>query len=72
MNKEIITFDDIEMEKQKFHYYKNPILINDADIDKILISNKVSLHIRVKLGIMFQKISRYVKSFDKGKYVIID
>ena len=34
MNKEIITFDDIEIGKHKFHHYKKPILMHDADIDK--------------------------------------
>ena len=41
MNKEIM-FDDTETEKRKFHYRQNPIFIDDVDIDKILISNKVS------------------------------
>ena len=34
MNKEIITFDDIEIGKHKFYQDKNPILMHDADIDK--------------------------------------
>ena len=34
MNKEIITFDDIELGKHKFYHDKNPILMHDADIDK--------------------------------------
>ena len=42
MNKEILTFGYTEIEKHKFHY-KNPILIDDVDIDKRLISNKGSL-----------------------------
>ena len=28
MGKEILTFDDIEIEKDKFYYYKTPILSN--------------------------------------------
>ena len=32
MGKEIITFGDIEVEKQKFHKHKNPVLIYDVDI----------------------------------------
>ena len=35
-------FGDIKIEKRKFHGHKNPILIDDVDIDKKLISNKVS------------------------------
>ena len=34
MNKEIVTFCGIEIEKLKFHYHKNPILIYDVDIVK--------------------------------------
>ena len=34
MNKEIITFGNIEIEKRKFHYFKYPININNVDIDK--------------------------------------
>ena len=41
INKEIITFGDIEIEKRKLHYHKNPILIDYLDIDKILIPSKV-------------------------------
>ena len=38
----IITLGDIETEKQKFHYCKNPILVKDVDFDKVLISYIVS------------------------------
>ena len=40
MYKEIITFCDIEIEKT--HVHRSPILIDDVDTDKILISKKVS------------------------------
>ena len=39
MGKETITFADNNIEKQKFHHYKNSILLNDVDIDNIIISN---------------------------------
>ena len=42
--KKIIAFGDIETEKHKFHWYKNPILIDDVDINA---SNKVSFGIKV-------------------------
>ena len=42
MGKETITFGDIEVEKQIFHSHKNPVSIYDVNIDKIVISNKVS------------------------------
>ena len=39
--KEIITLGDTEVKKHKFHQYKGPISINDADISKIVVSNRV-------------------------------
>ena len=42
MDKKTIAFGDTEIEKHKFHCHKNPSLIDDPDIDKILISNKIS------------------------------
>ena len=38
MEKTFIKF----VEKQKFHKHKRPILINNVDIYKIVVSNKVS------------------------------
>ena len=40
--KETITFCNNEVEKHRFHQYKSPILINDVDIGKIVVSNRVS------------------------------
>ena len=40
MGKEIITLGNIEVEKHKVHQHKNSILINDADITKIVVSSK--------------------------------
>ena len=37
----IIKFGDFEIQKQKFHQHKRPILIKDVDINKIVVSNKV-------------------------------
>ena len=42
MEKIIVKFGDIEIEKQKFHQYKRPISILNIDINKIVVSNKVS------------------------------
>ena len=42
MNIEILIFGIIGIVKLKFHYPKNPILIDDVDIDKIFISSKAS------------------------------
>ena len=37
-----INFGDIEIQKQKFHQHKQPISIENIDINKIVLSNKVS------------------------------
>ena len=41
MNKKIISFDNTEVEK-KIHQNKSSIPINNVDIDKIVVPNKVS------------------------------
>ena len=38
----IAILGDIEIEKQKFHQYKRPISITNIDINKIIVSNKIS------------------------------
>ena len=47
MEKTIIKFGDSEIEKQNFHQYNSPILINNIDVSEILVSVKVSLVERV-------------------------
>ena len=42
MNKEIIKLDDTKIKNYKFHWHKSPILIDNIDINKIVVSNKVS------------------------------
>ena len=42
MQKAIIKFRDTEIKKHKFHQYKSPISINNTDINKKIVSNKVS------------------------------
>ena len=37
-----IKFDDFEIERYKFHQYKSPILINNIDVNKIVVSNIIS------------------------------
>ena len=81
MNKAIIKFDDTETEEYNFHHCKSPISINDIDIDKILVSNKLpfskqdfkyligykdAAKIR-PLCTFHQKMSMYRRSFDKTK-----
>ena len=79
MGKEILTFGNIEIEKNKFYHHKTPIFLGDIDIEKVLVSNKTSFGEKnykyfsgylyngnkVKpLNIMFPKTSAYVKSYD--------
>ena len=42
MEKTILNFGDIEIKKQKFDQHKRPISIENIDINKIVVSNKVS------------------------------
>ena len=42
MDKKNIKFGNTEVEKHKFHQNRSPITINNVDIDKIVVSNKVS------------------------------
>ena len=80
MGKEIATFSNVEIEKKKFYHYKTLIFLGDGDIEKVLVSNKISFGeknykyfigyfyngIKVKpLNIMLRKTSAYVKSYDK-------
>ena len=47
MDKKIIKFGDTEIEKYKFHQYKISFLIDNIDINKIVVSNKVFLGKRI-------------------------
>ena len=42
MTKEILTFGDNEIEKHNIHCYENPTFLEYMNIDKILVSNKIS------------------------------
>ena len=79
MSKEVLTFGDIEIEKNKFYHHKNPILLKDVDIEKVLVSSKISSgeknykyfidyfyndHKVKPLHKMLPKTSAYVRSFD--------
>ena len=80
---EIIKLGDIEIEKQKFHQYKEPILIKNRDINKIIVSNEVSFgkkrckyFIDYKdakklrpLRIFLLKMTAYIKYFDETKFM---
>ena len=79
MGNEMLTFEDVEIEQNKFYCHKAPIFLEDVDIEKVLVSNKISFGAKnykyfigyfynankVKpLNIMLPKTSAYVKSYD--------
>ena len=85
MDKTNIKFGDIEIEKQKFHQNKRPIAIKNIDVNKIVLSNKVSFgkkgfryfigykdakKIRL-LYIFLPKITAYRRDFGETKYIYL-
>ena len=80
MGKEILTFGNMEMEKNIFFYHnKTPIFLKDVDIEKVLVSKKIYFdeknykyfigylyndHKVKPLHIMLPKTSTYIKSYD--------
>ena len=38
----VIKFGDFEIQNQKFYQHKGPISIENTDVNKIVVSNKVS------------------------------
>ena len=79
MGKDILTYGYIGIEKSKFYRHMTPILLRDVDIEKVLVSNKISFgeknykyfigylyndHKVKPLHIMLPKTSAYVKSYD--------
>ena len=41
MSKEILNFGNIEISKNKFYHHKILVPLRDADIDKVLVCNKI-------------------------------
>ena len=39
-------FGDIEVEKNKFYCIKIPVLLRNVDIEKVLVSNKISFGVK--------------------------
>ena len=42
MKKTTIKFDDLEIQKQNFHQHIRPISVKNVDINKVIVSNKLS------------------------------
>ena len=82
-SKKIITFGNIEVKKYKFHQYKSVIWINNKDISKIVVPNRVTFvkkdfkcFIGYKedkkvrfLCIILPKVSPYRRDFDETDYM---
>ena len=65
MGKDILTFGDIEIEKNKFYCHKNRIFLKDVDIEKVLVSNKLfsgkkTVNTLLVSCIMMIKLSHYI------------
>ena len=66
MGKEILTFGNIEIEKNKFYYNKNPAPLTDLNIEKVLVSNKIFYLVKKSINtllvtcIMMIKLSHYL------------
>ena len=46
MGKEILTFGNIEIEKNQFYRHITPIFMGDVDIENVLVSNKISFGLK--------------------------
>ena len=65
MEKEILTFGDIEVEKNKFYHDKSSIFLKDVDIEKVLVSSKIfsgeeTINTLLVTCIIIIKLSHYI------------
>ena len=65
MGTKILTFGDIEIEKNEFYRNQIPILLKDVDIKKVLVSYKISFGEKTTSTllvtfIMITKLSHYI------------
>ena len=42
MGKNVLIGNEIGIEKNNFYLYKSPIFLKDVDMEKVLVSNKIS------------------------------
>ena len=61
----MIQFNDTEIEKQNFHQDKSLISISNIDINKIVVSNKVSCG---KKGFKCFFVTKMIKNLDLYAY----
>ena len=79
MSKKVLTFGDMGIEINKFYCHKSRIYLKDVDIEKVLVSKKISSseinykyfvgylysdHKVKPLYITLQKVNAYVKGYD--------
>ena len=65
MDKEILTFGDIEVEKNKFYHDKSSIFLKDVDIEKVLVSSKIfsgeeTINTLLVTCVIIVKLSHYI------------
>ena len=65
MGKDFLTFDNIEIEKNKFYRHKSPVPLKEVDIKKVLVCNKISSRKKTTntflvTCIMMIKLSHYI------------
>ena len=65
MENEILTFGDIEVEKNKFYHDKSSIFLKDVDIEKLLVSSKIfsgeeTINTLLVTCIIIIKLSHYI------------
>ena len=61
ISKEITTFDNIKIEKHKFHNCKNLTLLKDVDIEKISGVSKTFLLVKKNMNILLVTKMRIIK-----------
>ena len=66
MEKTVIKFGNIEIQKRKFHQHKRPISIKNVDINKRFVSNKVSFG---KKGFKYLLATKILKKLDLYVYL---
>ena len=65
MGKEILTFSNIEIKKNKFDRRKSPVPLNNVDVENVLVSNKIfwvkkTINILLVACIMIITLDHYV------------
>ena len=66
MEKTVIKFGNIEIQKRKFNQHKRPISIKNVDINKRFVSNKVSFG---KKGFKYLLATKILKKLDLYVYL---